>query len=594
MNNHHEVGHFRNRLMIVLLSLFVFVVTAGQSFAATDCSTCHGMPPLDSAERSPSTGAFKGNHQKHMGATASPAECTKCHGNSGYADDHADSSGYMIQMNSNINAHPTGATYSKPASFPQTATPTLGSCSNVNCHFEKNTTDRTPAPVWGTTAGVTCSSCHDAVPSDGNHTKHLASSAGGATLTCASCHPNYGTSNFSHATSAGKHPIVVNTNHNYGGAGVTNISWLPSQPDTYGSCSTYCHSNGSGQAGNTATTWGTTNTTGCAFCHPNLSTKHSSHVNLLNLVTATYGSTSDNSAGTIYDFGCGNCHPTSISSHLNNSIDLTLNSTHGGQLKSKNNVVNDTSGYTQTTNVSVTCAASYCHSNGMATPTFYGNTFDWFEGVYAGDKCARCHGNSPSTGGRVGSTAHTAHLVGIHYENIYSGVTGNLPPGGAANINAGHGANHRSTTINCNICHADTVTTSANDNNEICAGCHNGETAPYKNPVLSPSGLISNTAKHVNGSVDVVFVDQTIATKAQVAASAFAAYTANTSGWVRNSNGMPYKTYTSSYDYTKSTLFAAATPYSTANGCLNIACHSSIQVKWTDTISCNNCHARLR
>jgi len=591
MKNHHEVGHFRNRLMIVLFSLFVLVMTAGQSFAATDCTTCHGMPPLDTAERSPSSGGFKGNHQKHMGATATAAECTKCHGNSGYANDHAATANYMIQMNPNINAHPTGAAYSKTAPFAQTATPTLGSCSNVNCHFEKNTTTRTPAPVWGTTTGVTCNSCHDAVPSDGSHSKHLESSAAGVALTCATCHPDYGTTSFSHASSAGKHPIVVNTNRNYGGADVTSTSWLPSvTPRKYGTCSTSCHSNGTIPGGYTVKTWGTTNAVGCAFCHPNLSAKHSSHINQLNLATAIYGSTADNSADTTYDFGCGNCHPTSINNHINNTVDVTLNSTHGGQLKSKNNVANDTSGYTQTTNVSVTCEAAYCHSNGMATPTFYGSTFDWYESPYSGDKCGRCHGNSPNTGGRVGSNAHTSHLVGIHYENIYNGVSGKLPQGGDANINAAHGRDSRSTTINCNICHAATMTTSANDKNALCAGCHNGTTVPFKNPGV----LIANTAKHVNGSVDVVFVDQTIATKAQVADSAFAAYTAQTSGWVRNSNGMPYKTYTSSYDYTKSTLFAAATPYSTANGCLNIACHASIQVKWTDSLSCNNCHTRLR
>ena len=118
MKNHHEVGHFKNRLMMVLLSLIALLVMAGQSFAATTCSSCHEMPPLDSVDgsRQPTTGAFKGSHQKHMGATATPAECTKCHGNSGYTSDHSATSGNMIRMNSNIN-NSLGGTYSKTSPF---------------------------------------------------------------------------------------------------------------------------------------------------------------------------------------------------------------------------------------------------------------------------------------------------------------------------------------------------------------------------------------------------------------------------------------------------------------------------------------------
>ena len=118
MKNHHEVGHFKYRLMIGLLSLAAVTVMTGQSFAATTCRTCHEMPPLDSADgsRLPSTGAFKGSHKKHMGASAEPAECTKCHGNSGYTSNHAALSGNMIQINSNINGS-FGGTYSKTA-FP--------------------------------------------------------------------------------------------------------------------------------------------------------------------------------------------------------------------------------------------------------------------------------------------------------------------------------------------------------------------------------------------------------------------------------------------------------------------------------------------
>ena len=587
MKNHHEVGYFKNRLMILLLSLVSIAVMAGQSIAATTCSSCHGMPPLDSSDglRKPATGAFKGSHSTHLGATASPEECTKCHGNNGYDSAHSKLSGNKINMAANINSSPATGVYSKASPFDQSATPVLGSCSNVNCHFEKTGVN---APVWGTSPATTaCNSCHAYPPATASHTKHLASVANGSTITCSVCHPNYGTSNFSHATSAGKHKIVVNTINQYTGG--TTISWLPSQTSAYGSCQNVgCHSNGRGTYVNPV--WGSTST-GCGFCHPNLGGKHSVHIKLAQLSVAVYGSTVNNSVGTTYDFGCGSCHPVNIANHINGSVDITLNSTHGGTLKSKNNTAADNTGYTQNLGVSVTCAAAYCHSNGMATPTFYGDQADWYQ-TPAGDKCALCHGNSPNTGSRIGSTAHSAHVVGIHYDDIFNGVSKKLPISGGASINAAHGRNNRSTTINCNICHAATVTSAANDNNTYCSGCHAGATPPGGNK--NSGSLIADTSKHVNGTVDVVFINQKLATKAQLAAKAFAGYTASTFGWSRNSNSMTFKTYTSSYDYTKSTLFAAATAYNSTNGCLNIACHAGIQVKWTDTVTCTSCHTRLK
>ena len=574
MNNHHEVGHFWNRLMIVLLSLFVLVVTARQSFAATDCSSCHGMPPLDSAERSPTSGSFKGSHQIHVSGPAVAADCVSCHSAAaGYDMSHSASPRNVINITPGI--------YSKGSSFDQTPTPIMGNCTNASCHADVYSSGFVTSPDWGS-PGSGCSTCHTISigvngPATGSHAKH-------AGLDCTACHAA--------GTTATTAPSKLN-GHIDGNIDVYFFDYSANvtkhAPGTYaGTCSTaYCHSNGTGSFA--SPTWGNTST-GCRFCHPNLSAGHDPHLGtLFNSGTSVtfYNYTSTKSADGDYKFGCANCHPLLLANHLNNSVEVELTaSASGGHLKALNG-----DGATYSSNQ---CSNVYCHSNGYKPgASFTFATTPAWGGSLPGDKCANCHGNSPNTA-KPGSPAHTAHLVGIHYDNIYNGVTGKLPQGGDANINAAHGKDSRSTTINCNICHAVTMTTSANDENTLCAGCHNGTTAPLKNTVLSPTGLISNAAKHVNGSVDVVFIDQTIATKAQVANTAFAAYTANASGWIRNSNGMPYKTYTSSYDYTKSTLLAGATPYTTANGCLNIACHASIPVKWTDTVSCNSCHIRLR
>lgn len=686
MKNHHEVVYFKNRLMIGLLSLFVLTVMAGQSFAATTCSTCHGIPPLDSVDgsRVPATGAFKGSHQKHLGVTATVADCTKCHGNVDYTSDHATASANKIHINSPINGSPLAGNYSKGVLFNQTSVPVLGSCSNVNCHFERNLTDRTPAPVWGEKPSVDCNFCH-ATPrvASGSHEVHqswLGDTAPGDTASCSQCHPAYST--FNHATSAGKAKIKVNAGNIYSGG--TPTSWLPSQPKSFGSCSAaschadvysttgftptpqwgstghdcsichttaigtngpatgahnahagkacdvchatgttatsapsrsnghidgnidiyyynypanvgkhaagsyagtcstaYCHSNGKGTY--SSPTWGGTSN-GCRFCHPTLSAGHDIH--LADLFDAGspvtfYGYTSTTSSGGNYRFGCSICHPTAISSHINNTVDVDMTANaNGGHLKANNAVGAAIDGAKQCLNI-------YCHSNGYSTTKVYATTPAW-GGSFAGDRCANCHGNSPGVN-ITGSTAHSAHTVGIHFSDIFNGVSKKLADSGASTVNAAHGANNRSTTINCNICHSATVTTFANDQNEACKGCH-GTFAPLKNP----ASRMGNTANHVNGNVDVVFINQKIATKAQVANAAFAAYTAKSSGWVRNSNGMQFKTYTSSYDYTKSTLFAAASSYTPASGCLNIACHSSITVKWTDTVTCTSCHTRLK
>lgn len=672
MKNHHEVGHFKTRLMILSLSLVAVTVMAGESIAATTCSTCHLMPPLDSADgtRVPSTGAFKGSHQKHVSPGAVAADCVVCHSAAaGYDMKHSATSGNVIGISASIN----GGTYSKGVSFPQTATPVMGSCSNVSCHADPYSAAHITTPDWGTVAG--CSACHSANPitatgpntgshsisghnaactschaegttattkpstghADGdidvingypaNVTKHAAGSYTG-TCSTATCHPNvYGTGSATtpvwgttgngcsacHSVAIGVNGPITGSHTAHAGkscdtchaAGTTattspsagnghidgniDIFYFNYPADVtkhtagsgYGSCSTaYCHSNGRGSYA--PPTWGGTST-GCNFCHPTLSGKHAVHTNI---ATAAYGNTADNSTGGSYNFGCGNCHPTLASNHLNNSVDITLNSTHGGTLKSKNSVANDTTGYTQTAGVSVTCAAAYCHSNGMATPTFYGASVDWYEVSYVGDKCARCHGNSPNTGGKVGSAAHSVHTVGIHYTDIFNGVSRKLPQGGGDLVNAAHGRNNRSTTINCNICHAATVSSSANDQNSACVGCHDNNVAPLKG-----DAAIVDKSKHVNGTVDISFINQKIATKAQLAKTAFNGYTAANTGWSRN-NGS-YKAYTSSYDVTKSTLFAIAS-YSQAVGCENVACHSGLPVKWTDTVTCTSCHTRLK
>ncbi len=276
------------------------------------------------------------------------------------------------------------------------------------------------------------------------------------------------------------------------------------------------------------------------------------------------------------DTGCGYCHPQSAATHMNGVVNLNFDPNDAGAagtLKAKNNT---TQQYTQNTKVSVTCSSVYCHSNGYLNGTLYGyvTTPEWYGGSFSGDKCASCHGNSPT-----GSAAHAAHAVGIHYNNIFTGTTGTASAGNTDTSSHGYvdinGTELTSTTINCNICHNSTVTMAANDSNALCAACHTGSN------LKGIMAIAAGSTTHVNGQVDVVFTSTAIRSKAQVRDSIASVAELN-DNWTRM-NG--YKG-AGSYDAAKTT------PSYSAGNC-TVACHNSKPVSWSSTVTCNSCHADL-
>ena len=89
MKSFRRLGWSNTRVAACLITLGIALFTGATVQAAPqydlNCSDCHHMPPLDSANgtRDPYTGAVKGNHQSHAGATA--VSCAKCHGSSGFS-----------------------------------------------------------------------------------------------------------------------------------------------------------------------------------------------------------------------------------------------------------------------------------------------------------------------------------------------------------------------------------------------------------------------------------------------------------------------------------------------------------------------------
>ncbi len=540
-----------------------------------DCNLCHTIPP--------SFGVSGVSHSTHYANVAAwgglfgPLTCTPCHSDGGVAGqakwtyDHATSAGRRpVHFDATL-----GYTGAANNFFPsQAPSRVFGSCANTYCHsngVQGAGNVRVASPVWGTKTN--CGSCHASPMTSNAHPKHLAS------FGCVVCHSATVINNTTLIVGAGRHTNGV-VDISFSGTAV-GTTWTPSTV----TCSTsYCHSNGATPPVYQPIVWSTVGPLNCTTCHPTLSGAHAAHVGTLPSAirfynyTANKSSGSELTAGTYYAFGCANCHPTDPALHANGAVDVLLTpSAAGGTLKAKNSAAAARTVITAGSNV--TCFGVYCHSNGQATPT-YVTTPNWYGGPITGDKCAACHGNSPTSG------AHAAHVVGIHNDDIFNGRFGTYSAGGAVGKSAGHGDPAQSTTMSCNLCHNATTSVAYNDKNTACASCHNGSRAPLKG-----SAVITDRSLHVNGKSDLSFwTGSSIKTKAQLRPVSFAGYTAAGGYWSRTT----YKTGASSTDSAKSLLNNSM--YSSGN-CSNIACHNGRAVNWTSDVGkgaeCVICHSKL-
>ncbi|HML76718.1 CxxxxCH/CxxCH domain c-type cytochrome [Geobacter sulfurreducens] len=535
------------RAIASVLALGLAVTLADAAAAASTCSDCHGMPPIDAAYRNITTGGFKGSHQTHQPATAAAAACAVCHTGSGaYAMDHMNGT---IEMATNLNASPQAAVYSKGVFFNQTSNPVMGTCSNVNCHFEKVT------PVWSSgplTVPAGCSSCHGLPPADGSHPSATAGSGkrhgdyyGTGTASCVKCHPDHSVAAkpFAHASSAGNRGLILrftaapNTAGTYSKTANLNYpNYLPSQTtaaNRNGSCTAmYCHSDGNGGAAKTTAVWGGTLPADCSGCHggnassagPIATGLHAQHVNAAAVLGTNYA--------------CAVCHNgvvgtandrlvTTLSGHVNGT--RTVSFSGGGTWNA----------------TARTCASTVCHASGKATapqppaPAWTGaamgcngchgtsnplGTPDYANGgsaaalanshakhVAAAADCALCHVNTTTTGTAIkaGATVHTNGVIDVNLN------TANARVGGTATWTAGsktcanvycHGATLTggtakspvwgATLTGCGTCHGFPPATSVHTGKVAtdCIGCH---------PHVNASGTgFTDAAKHINGAMD--------------------------------------------------------------------------------------------
>jgi predicted CxxxxCH...CXXCH cytochrome family protein len=561
----------------------------------TNCTGCHGGDAAVATNRQITTGkhAQHVNNTSYAGTTVILA-CGECHGRTvGVASN---------RLVTDKTRHANRFVEYSGAKAARASMDASKNCTTSYCHSNGKAVYKSVSWTAASSA-LSCTGCHD----NGtlSHPKHVTTNGIG----CEKCHNNTAASTVALKSGTTTH---INGTYNLNGTDLRfaafSSSWKASYSAGGKTCSTiYCHSNGRGGYMMTPV-WGASSN--CSTCHPlnALSAGHGKHIDVVNTgIFYTY--TANRSDVTGYKFGCSTCHPADEATyHGNGYIDITLKPTTGtfasGSLRSRN--VNVTTEYVNGINVpatsgiavasDLTCTNVYCHTNGYATSTNWTNvTPGWRTGSFSGDRCAACHGNSPNVG-IAGSPAHAAHVVGIHYDDIFNGTGGKIAVSTAATTPHGNAAT--STTISCNICHYATITTSDNNANTVCKTCHTAGGGGTGASLRSPA-TIAGFGFHVNGRVDVVFPTASpisVKSKAQIRDASFSLYSAAGGYWTRI-NG--YKLANgSSFDQAKAN--SAAWGYTAGGTCSNIACHNldaTRSVNWTTdngkAAQCSMCHTNL-
>lgn len=458
----------RNSVIFIALAVAGMVLgSTGSGHAASvlnSCTTyCHGMPPRDAPRKAnlhfnSQSSAFLGSHRSHLSPAPTVVECSNCHapvaaGNFGHQND-------VINMANSLKGYSSAALrarYNKGVFFNQTSIPNLSnaSCSNVNCHFEKQT------PLWSSAVYVAptdCNACHGAPPAGtaaapagglaGSHARHDVYFPG--TTNCQKCHP--GTTTFSHATSAGRplrvqgylrDPLnVLEAGGTYSGTG---INYLPSKSATpgFGSCSViYCHSSAQGASGSgviayQSPTWGS-GALSCGSCHQNMGPAANA------AATGSHVAHAQRAA-----FDCSVCHTASYtgssvpagagSTHVDKSINLGFTGSNAtGTVYSKGTAFAPGSAYGS-------CSTSKCHGSGLVP---WGGTL-WS----TTDQCGKCHSSNAA-----GAVTAAAPFYGTSFPVM---VTANTDPKVGAHTSHLTSTDSIASSLNCTDCHGTVTLTSA-------------------------------------------------------------------------------------------------------------------------------------
>ena len=566
MTGQRNRGYSTRMTSIRLACFFILLLAASSAGAAMECYDCHGdrtrrdIRPTDSSFRDPSSGGFSGNHQTHLEADPQPADCAICHpGSASYHSGHRDG---VINLSTRMNASPaTTAFRNSTTPSPQSPAPSIGACTNVNCHFEQET----PSP-WGSdplqkTDTGSCAFCHGnpaeaAAENDrGNHPSSSKGKGyrhglyfGSGWDTCVLCHPDHrkDADALAHARETGRPLQIRFSSLGRGGSYTGNVNYpdyLPSRkPSRDGTCtSVYCHSDGAGRY--SPVRWNAPpldpETPKCFLCHKGLATENNQvdcarsggQWNELKQVCTPYVNMTSNGHNRlvgpqwIRNYDCYYCHNNTVipttsgsteyikdrSRHINGVKDIAIAPQWAI-------VGRDAPSYDPQTKV---CNNVYCHSDGTANPEKV-RDFAW---TTHGTECNSCHGHprgSCSTSDPIsGTSCHDGRIDPVTGKvwtlpapfgssTSYRWPNGQewkaslpmFPNQGPGSARANSHMWHMETNFTCDQCHASTVRSSYGGSC-MGIGCHMPD-----QPL--PAGSMGETehlyaSHHVNKNRDVVF-----------------------------------------------------------------------------------------
>jgi len=512
------------KMIITNYLLLSALLTPSVATAALKCYDCHGtrganeslsdIRPEDAAHRNISSGGFIGSHRTHVASGAKPGSCAKCHlGSQNYSSAHRDG---KIKISPAVNISRYVTTYNnRTSAWPQTPVPFAGTCTNANCHFERETL------IWGSSPTLLgCSSCHTSPPDNDRHNKKHVDYYGTLIDSCAKCHPNH--NNFSHATSAGKRGVMVqftippNTFGKYSGGNNAYPDYLPQlvAPPRNGSCTDlYCHSDGRNNPPVKSLTWSDTRTTDCFSCHRGRATDSQDPANCegFGSWSAAKGYCSPDLSMSsnghhrlvgpqgIRKYPCYYCHNATVEPTPTGGIkDLTkhVNGTADVSIHPDWNITNRAPASYEASEKR--CDNVYCHSDGTTDPLEV-KPYRWTDSHAA---CNACHGH-PRGGciechdGTVDQTTGKVKSIKTDWlpKNEWMGAMPMFPNQGAGTARANSHTRHVQTNFTCDICHAETI---RGDN---CANisCHADGTSTMQE-VDHLNGL-----NHANKRKDVAF-----------------------------------------------------------------------------------------
>ena len=545
----------------------------------SDCSTCHDYTtPGSAGSPDPATVA----QAIANGANGAQITCTTCHtvthhsGNEVHYDPLVDTSQSSMQGCAgchhdydNVNGTSVGLGIWPAILFEHDTDGTKDGSTNtcMNCHAYDGSASPPLAAVQGAIAGgtpVTCANCHTdkvpdvphGIPTTGKHPLHLAM----AGVSCSNCH------------NTGQFPYFKSgTDAN--GDGLYDLS----ETDV---CEV-CHQDGNGNPASDEYKAGWSDPAfhlTCTSCHaaPPSTGVHLSHFNgtAEDLAYGDLRITQDFTGGAVSAnnmLGCGNCHPVDLSFHGNGiwgDVEFSNAAAPAGSLKalSPNGSFDE---------ASKTCSNLYCHSanswttdgpvpapwpdatgwninidglprplpGNISTTRVYKNV-TWNSGATLA--CGGCHDfppqtSAPANDGGAGDSHYWVDQDG--YENLHANNLGFEP-------------------IGCRTCHYDTV-------RQYNATQGQGwDIDPATNRRYYKDVALYDKAKHVNGSVNVVF------------------------------DSVDNFTYDDGFSTPATFDLALASFDPATKTCSNVGCHiAETQVKWGvpfrwwDNTECNRCHA---